>query len=301
MRRERGSEPGPATSAALSAQSAAVLDAMLSSALNAVDLSSVNNPQRFAEFLLDCWRPQAMRVTELHSADSSTDAELRFSQILQQLRGGVMPFGVGEALRLARAADDLEALRDPVDRPRVSYDAAMHARAAATPTVHGRMLASIVRFARAKKVVEIGTAYGMGSLFLSSELGDDGRLITIEVSEPQRTNSRRILSALEPKRVTTLHAWSSEAVGEVAEKFGTIDLLFHDGGHSREAYIADFGHYEPLLAPGALVLFDNIRWNNPIWSVEDPKTYEGWLEVTRHPRVRAAVEIEDDYGLLQLR
>ena len=287
------------------------LDHALAGALAGDALVGTQDPLAFVAFLRECWRPLTYRTTTLvdhgraegsrpEDNDAAAQAALRFETLLETLRTGVPAFSYASATRLARVADGLTGRREHFDRPRVAYDIAMHARSAATWTANGRFLAALVRFARSSRIVEIGTAYGMSSLFMATELVPDGTIATIEVSEPQRTLSRELLEKEEPHRVHTIHAWSHEAVDQVRNILGTATLLFHDGGHSGEAYVRDFDLYLPIMESGGIVLFDNIRWDNRLWAASDPKTYEGWLKVTQHPRVRMAVEIDDDYGLIQL-
>jgi len=55
------------------------------------------------------------------------------------------------------------------------------------------------------------------------------------------------------------------------------------------------------LSPGNVVLIDDIRWEDARFSAQPAKTYEGWREIVRHARVRRAVEIDGNRGLLLLR
>jgi hypothetical protein len=48
---------------------------------------------------------------------------------------------------------------------------------------------------------------------------------------------------------------------------------------------------------GAVVLFDDIRWNVPKVA-RNLYTYEGWQAVVAYPRVRRAIEIDGSLGLL---
>ena len=57
--------------------------------------------------------------------------------------------------------------------------------------------------------------------------------------------------------MTVLGEIAADAPGVVADALeGPCDLLFHDGAHSREAYIEDFNAFAPHLAQGAIVIFD---------------------------------------------
>jgi predicted O-methyltransferase YrrM len=78
----------------------------------------------------------------------------------------------------------------------------------------------------------------------------------------------------------------------------TVDFVFHDAMHTREDYIRDFNALKDNLPAGAVVLIDNIRWEDP-WG-HSMHCYEGWIEICADSRVRRAAEIDADMGLLLL-
>jgi len=52
--------------------------------------------------------------------------------------------------------------------------------------------------------------------------------------------------------------------------------MFHDCGHARVDFVRDFNQANDLLAPGAAVLFDDVRWKPPVgMSGDDLHPYEG--------------------------
>jgi predicted O-methyltransferase YrrM len=51
--------------------------------------------------------------------------------------------------------------------------------------------------------------------------------------------------------------------------------VFHDAGHHRDGYIADFNALPPALRPNSVVLMDDIRWHGLRPEAPDPRTYEG--------------------------
>ena len=265
-----------------------VVAAVLQPLLAGPDPPVLRDPAAFVGFLRD-----ALRV------DSCTARVLRppppDALPLQGALAGLAdlpPLPLDTAVRLGLVADQLRGRREPVERPDWAGDVGAHAAVASSFAHKGRLLTWLVRACRAERVVDLGTAYGMSALFLAAALPERGRVVTVEASEPQLSVSGPLLAAHEPVRVQALSALTLEAVADVQAQLGAVDLLFHDAGHSHEAYVADIAAYAPLLAPGALVLMDDIRWPG------DPATYDGWLEVAQHPRVRAAVEIDEAYGLL---
>ena len=78
----------------------------------------------------------------------------------------------------------------------------------------------------------------------------------------------------------------------------SVDFAFHDAGHSFKDYTEDFLLIEPKLSDGAVMLFDDIRWNNDSSADQNPQTYKGWQKVISHPKVIIAAEINRSQGLL---
>lgn len=275
------------------------VDLLIGRAVSPELIGSLENPSGYVKFLRDSWLHLGMPCEDIGVAPAATNpAEIRFDTLIETLRSGVPPLAARTALSLAGSFDSLSARREAFDRPRYATDVAQHAVIASSQAEKGRLLAAIVRFTRARHVVDIGTAYGMSALYLCSELPDDGRVVTIEVSEPQLTVSKQLLQ--DEPRVSQLAGPSQDQAGAVGQLLSTVDFVCHDGAHSRAAYVADFNAYLPLMPAGAVWFLDDIRWHDPRVS-DDADTYAGWRQIAGHPRVRRALELSGQYGLLQLR
>lgn len=255
-----------------------------------------NDPVRLISFLRDCFEARRFHVSEIKADDSAPDpASLRFQTLTASLAEGAPAIPDDVAMRIATAADGILGRREPFERPHWSADVGLHAQLASSFGHKGRLLTAAVRFARPESVLEIGTAYGLSALFLAAGLPEDGRLVTLERSRPQVDVAREVLAGDE--RIEVMEAISHEAGGDIRR---TFDLLFHDAEHSEEAYVRDFETFEPMLRPGAVVLFDDIEWEDPL-APGDARTYRGWRQVVEHARVRRALEIDGTFGLLLLR
>lgn len=276
------------------------LDAVITAALANESLAGMCDVVAFADFLRLAWRVLALDVVSVVAATAESPDEQRFDTLLEVLRTGVPALRYDDAIRLGRAADHLWGRREHFDRKQLSMDAGRHAKLASSSADKARILAAVVRFMRVHSAIEIGTGYGLSALYLCLELAADGRIATVEISEPQSSIASELLSADE--RVQALKGWSGEVAGEVAAIVGTrAQLLFHDGGHSYDRIVADFATYCELLPAGAVIVVDDIRWDDPDFFDGPARTYEGWLAITHDPRVRSAVELNGCYGLLQLR
>lgn len=278
------------------------VDLAVSAALAEFGIDGLQDPVGYIEFLRSCWRQDTVAVSSDGLSPVGDDASRRFAALVDHLAGGMAPIPVADAVRIGRISDRLGSDRTPFDRPGYAFDVGVHASTSSSFGHSGRILTSIVRFMRSRACLEVGTAYGMSALFLAAALehGDEpGRLSTIECSEPQATVGFQLLKEQHPEAVLTFRGRSTEALADVTEEGTLFDFLFHDGEHSAAAYVADFAAYEPHLAPGSVVLFDDITWEDPTEPGRSD-TFAGWTRVAQHPRVRHSVVLDNWYGLLLL-
>jgi predicted O-methyltransferase YrrM len=273
-----------------------LVDLIVSSLLSGPEVRELHNPVRYVELLRRSFSPLQFSVATLRNDAPHAERSVQFQYFLDELERGVAPLPAPDALRMAAVADEFAASREPMGW----VDVGAHFGRASSFARKGRLLRAAVRHVRARKVLELGTAYGMGTLFLASAVGAGGVVTTVELGQPMARLAKESLLRHFPDRVHPLEGRSHELVDQVAAIAGDYDVFFHDAEHSHEAYVNDFAAYESLLAPGAVVIYDDIRWQGA-WQVDaDPDTYGGWLELTKHPRVLHAAEIDGGFGALLL-
>ena len=117
-----------------------------------------------------------------------------------------------------------------------------------------------------RRIVEVGTAYGFSTLWLALGQPDDGTIVTID-PDTERTDLARSWwreAGIADQRITVLAAKALEAFerGDAALA-GPFDLAFID------ALKPEYGAYldaltDGRLAPGALVLADNVLWSGRV-------------------------------------
>jgi len=127
----------------------------------------------------------------------------------------------------------------------------------------GRVLAALAVGRR--RIVEVGTAYGYSTLWLALGQPADGRLVTID---PDRSRTdlargwwRQAGIAEERIQVVTAKALEAFAAREAALD-GPFDLAFIDA--LKPEYPAYLEALVPRLAPGALVVADNVLWSGRV-------------------------------------
>jgi predicted O-methyltransferase YrrM len=121
----------------------------------------------------------------------------------------------------------------------------------------GELLYSLVRASRPSTVVEFGTSYGISTLYLASAVADNGsgHVFTTELSAFKVAAAQSNLDdAALGDRVTIL---AGDALETLAGVPGPIGLVLLDGW--KQLCLPVLRLLEPKLAPGALVVADDIE------------------------------------------
>ena len=124
----------------------------------------------------------------------------------------------------------------------------------------GRMLAALAVGRR--RAVEVGTAIGYSTLWTALGQGDSGHIVTIDPDRDRTARARTFWqrAGIADSRITIVNAPALDAfaAGEAALA-GPFDLAFIDA--LKPEYPAYLDAIRPRLAPGALVVADNVLWS----------------------------------------
>lgn len=124
----------------------------------------------------------------------------------------------------------------------------------------GRMLAALA--ANRERVVEVGTAIGYSTLWMALALPTGGTIVTIDPDRERTDRAREFWRAagLPDRRISVVNAPALEAfAGEHAELAGPFDMVFIDA--LKDEYHAYLAALMDRLAPGAVVVADNVLWS----------------------------------------
>jgi len=152
-----------------------------------------------------------------------------------------------------------------VPGPYVSNSAELVARTGADK-VNGILLRRLVDGLGTRTVFELGTNTGLsGCYFLSTSTVES--LITVEGSADlcaiAEVNLKRLGSSF-----TIMNTLFDDAIDQLHRDGKTVDCVFIDGQHEREATWHYVRHVLPILASGGSIIFDDIYWSedmNRMW------------------------------------
>jgi predicted O-methyltransferase YrrM len=124
-----------------------------------------------------------------------------------------------------------------------------------------------------RRIVEVGTAYGYSTLWMALGQPPDGTIVTID-PDRSRTDLARgwwRQAGVADERITVVTAPALDAfeAGDPALA-GPFDLAFIDA--LKPEYGAYLDHITTRLAPGALVVADNVLWSGRVTGARPVKT-----------------------------
>jgi caffeoyl-CoA O-methyltransferase len=129
-----------------------------------------------------------------------------------------------------------------------------------TGTIEGRLLELLVFGLGARRVLEIGTYSGYGTLSMAAGLPADGRIDTCEIDEAHAAVARRYVAGSPYADRITVHV--GPALETLARLDGSFDFVFIDAdkGNYRNYYEAVL----PRLADRGLIAVDNTLWSGRV-------------------------------------
>ena len=129
----------------------------------------------------------------------------------------------------------------------------------------GRVLAALA--ANRRRMVEVGTAFGYSTLWMALAQPPGGTIVTID-PDRSRTDQARgwwRQAGIADEQIEVVNRPALEAFAAGADELalaGPFDLLFIDAlKHEYQAYLDAL---RPRLAPGALIVADNVLWSGAV-------------------------------------
>jgi caffeoyl-CoA O-methyltransferase len=134
-----------------------------------------------------------------------------------------------------------------------------------TGTIEGRFLELLVHGLAARRVLELGTFSGYGTLSMAAGLPAGGRIDTCELDPDRAAVARRYLDeAGYADRVTIHEGPALETIGKLD---GDFDFVFIDA--DKENYVNYYEAVLPRLTEHGLIAADNTLWSGRVIGSSD--------------------------------
>jgi predicted O-methyltransferase YrrM len=144
----------------------------------------------------------------------------------------------------------------------------------------------LARATQPSHVLEMGSCVGISASYIAAalEANGGGRLITLEGDPILSELTRETLAGLGlAGRGECVCGPFEETLKASLERMQPVDLLFHDGAHEAWCYEQDFATMRPYLAPGAVVIYDDIRWG-------DTDTIGAWRKIVADTSIKGSLD-----------
>ncbi len=156
------------------------------------------------------------------------------------------------------------------------------ARTALKPPHYARMLFRLARYFDPGTVLELGTSFGLSTLYLARG-AENGTVITIEGCPQTHHIARHHFDELKQRNITPLLGSFRARLPEVLRNVDALDLVFIDGHHLKAPTLDYFEQCLTKAHNDSLFILDDIHWSRGM--------EEAWEEVKRHPRVSVTVDL----------
>ena len=150
--------------------------------------------------------------------------------------------------------DQVVGTSDEVLEAALAHSAAQGLPAIAVSPAQGKLLHLLARSIGARRILEVGTLGGYSTIWLARALPDDGRLVTLEISEHHAAVARENLARAGLADVVDVVV--GPAVDTLAGMSEDFDLVFIDADKpSNRDYVEAALR---LTHPGSVIVVDNV-------------------------------------------
>ncbi len=149
---------------------------------------------------------------------------------------------------------------------RQSWLRTSHGRQVSGPEV-GALLRQFVQLLRPRLVLEIGTFSGYSTLWMASALPEGGRIDTLEINDEMEDLIRAGFARAGLADRIRLHI--GDALDILPALTGPYELVFIDA--DKRDYVAYYQAVFDLVAPGGLIVADNVLWDGKVCAEEPPR------------------------------
>lgn len=158
------------------------------------------------------------------------------------------------------------------------------------------LLQLLIKLTGAKRVIEVGTFTGSGSLAMALALPEDGRIVACDVSaEWTAVGRKHWQQAGVAHKIDLRLAPAGDTIAVLLKDgaAGTYDMAFVDA--DKTGYDAYYEGCLKLLRPGGLMVLDNMLWSG---AVADPDKHDEDTDALRALNLKIKDDARVDFCLL---
>ncbi len=145
-----------------------------------------------------------------------------------------------------------------------------------------QLLFRIVKYYQPKTIVELGTSFGITTSYLACA-NSNSKVFTLEGSKAIGAIAEKNFKKLNLQNVYYTQDVFERSFPQILNKIKSIDLLFVDGNHRRDATLNYFHKSLLKSTPCSIFIFDDIHWSS---EMED-----AWSQIKKHSSVTLTIDL----------
>lgn len=147
---------------------------------------------------------------------------------------------------------------------------------------YGKLLYSLSHYFNPETILELGTAFGVSTLYLSHG-NPESKIVTIEGCPETAKIAQQNFDLLKQSQITLVNGKIDEILPLTFFDLGKLDMVYFDGNH---AYKPVMDYFEKCLSyahENSVFIFDDIHWSSEMM--------KAWEEIKINPKVTISIDI----------
>ena len=151
----------------------------------------------------------------------------------------------------------------------------------AMPKKKGEALHLLVEHLQPSGLLEIGTHFGIGTLYLSEGLHSTKKIITLEGDPTHAAEARTLFHSFQKNNIEVVEGNFNDTLPTTLTAFPEMEFVYVDGNHTEEATLR---YFEVLLQHKNItcVVFDDIYWSKGMM--------RAWKQICSDSRIELSLD-----------
>ena len=154
---------------------------------------------------------------------------------------------------------------------------------------HGRLLFRLIKYFKPQTILELGTSFGIGTLYMS-KANNHAETYTIEGC-PEIFNIAKKNLLTKSSRIYIYNGRFKTVLKQILPNIKP-DFIFIDGNHQKKAVLEYLNTLLPYCHNDTVIIFDDISWSKDM--------YNAWNIIKKNPKVTTSIDIFQ-YGIIFLK
>jgi len=145
-----------------------------------------------------------------------------------------------------------------------------------------QLLFRLINYFGSQHILELGTSLGITTSYLAS-VSSKSKVITLEGCPEISKLAQQTFASLNLRNIKLISGNFDETLPEALLQLTTLDVVFFDGNHQKEATLKYFQTCLPFKHNNTVIVFDDIHYSNEM--------NEAWEQIKTHNEVMVTLDL----------